>query len=276
MLGPLADLAAPVAPGAQPPWDQLVRIREHEIDRAAACGASLGHETEFDGWRAAFARRRLGHAVLERLRRGATADPSTIARDVIDQEVRASQSGLAAWLGELGPGGRAAVVREAAWFAISARTAIRSWPPRQGTRFGDAFAWDLPGRAVRLEAAVDGVTRPTRSLLVLATAVDDEVGERRDLAWPALVATLGTGQPPNDVVRVDLVSGARRRVPVTDDVLDGGLTLAALGLEAAMAARFSAPLVPVPGRWCRRCAGAGGGCEPGAAWIASDTGSHGA
>ena len=51
VLRPLADLAAPVAPGADPPWDQLVRIREHEVERAAHCGASLGYDGEFDGWR---------------------------------------------------------------------------------------------------------------------------------------------------------------------------------------------------------------------------------
>jgi hypothetical protein len=119
---------------------------------------------------------------------------------------------------------------------------------------------------VRLEATVDAVTRPTRSLLVYVTAVDDEPGERRDVAWPAFVATLRTGQVPNDVTRVDLVSGARRTVPVTDDVLDAGLTAAAQAVEAAMAARFTAPAAPTPGRWCAWCQGRHGSCGPGADW----------
>ena len=266
VLTPLAGLTLVVAPGAAAPFDQLVRIREHQVDRAAECLASLAHESEFDGWRAAFARRRLGLAVLERMRKGASADPSRIARDVVDHERRTSQSGLASWLGELGPGGAAAVVREAVWFAVATRAAVRSWPPGDGTRFGDAFTWDLPGRAVRLEAAVDAVTRPTRSLLVLTSALDDDEGERRDLAWPAFVATLGTGQVPNDVTRIDLASGDRRRIPVTDDVLDDGLTLAARAVEAVTAAWFGPPAPTAPGRWCERCPGRDT-CPPGRRWL---------
>ena len=267
VLRPLADLAAPVAPDAEAPWDQLVRIAEHEVDLAAACAASLAFDGEFPGWRASFAKRRLGRMVLERMRKGAIADPTTIARDVVAAEVRTSQSGLARWLAELGPGGTAAVVRDAVSFAVAARAAFRTWPPREGTRFDDLFSWQVPGRAVRLEATVDARADATRSLLVFG-GLDDEEGERRDLAWPALVATLRTGQVPNDVTRIDLVAGDRRRVAVTDDVLDSGLTLAAAAVEATMAARFAAPAPPTPGRWCRRCDGASTGeCDAGAAWL---------
>jgi hypothetical protein len=272
VLGPLADLVAPVAPGADAPWDQLVRIAEHQVDLAATCGASLAYEGEFPGWRAAFARRRIGRAVLERMRRGATLDPTSLASAIVDDEARSSQSSLASWLGELGPGGRAAVVRDAVTFVVAARAAMRTWPPREGTRFDDAFQWQLPGRAVRLEAGVDAVTRPTRSLLVLVTAVDDEPGERRDCAWPAFVATLRTGQVPREVTRIDLVSGERRTVPVTDDVLDLGLTAAAAAIEAAVAARFTAPATPTPGPWCRWCQGRSGPCGPGANWSSRSVG----
>lgn len=272
VLGPLADLAAPVAPGADAPWDQLVRITERQIDLAAVCGASLAHQEDFPGWRASFARRRLGRQVLERMRTGASVDPTTIADDVVREEMRTSQSGLARWLGELGPGGRAAVVRDAVTFAVAARAAMRSWPPRQGTRFDDAFHWQVPGRAVRLEATVDAVTRPSRSLLVFVTSVDDEPGEQRDYAWPAFVATLRTGQVPNDVTRIDLASGDRRTVAVTDDVLDTGLTAAARAVEAAVAARFTDPLEPVPGRWCAWCPGRHGPCGPGLEWSSRTVG----
>jgi len=255
LLRPLADLAAPVAPDSTPPWDQLVRIREHELDAAAGCAASLAFEGDFDGWRAAFARKRLGLAVLQRLAKGATADPTTIAADVLDQEVRTSTSSLASWLATLGSGGAAAVTREAAWFATATRRGIRSWPPPRGTTFGTRFAWDLPGRALRLEASADAVIWETRDVLVVVSGEDDGDGERRDLAWPALVAALDTGKLPASVTRLDLVSGERRRVPVTDDVLDTALTAAARAVEATMAVRFTAPPLTSPGRWCRRCRG---------------------
>ena len=71
VLAPLADLAAPVGPGRDAPWEDLVRITEHQVHRAATCPASLAFDGEFEGWRAAFARRRVGLGVLEAMRRGA-------------------------------------------------------------------------------------------------------------------------------------------------------------------------------------------------------------
>lgn len=268
LLAPLADLAAPVAPGAEAPWDQLVRVGEHQVRRSATCGASLAWDGEFDGWRAAFARATVGRGVLERMRRGATLDPSTLAREWVVDAAEHGRDGLSQWLATLGPGGMAAVVREATTYAVSARAALAVWPPPPGTRFGDRYQWQVPGRAVRLEAIVDAVVRTTRDLLVLTTAVDP-AGEQLALAWPALVATLRTGQVPRAVTRIDLASGDRRRVPVTDDVLDTALSAAAVAVDAAMAARYTAPLTPTPGRWCRRCRG-NVACGPGQAWLAGD------
>jgi hypothetical protein len=258
LLGPLADLAAPVKPGSEAPWDQLVRIGEHQVRKAATCGASLVWDGDFDGWRAAFARAHVARGVLERMRRGATLDPSTLAREYVVDAAEHGRDSLSQWLASLGPGGTAAVVRDATSFVIAARNAFNTWPPQDGTRFGDKYHWQVPGRAVRLEATVDAVTRPTRALLLLARAPTGH--EQLDLAWPALVATLRTGQLPRTVTRIDLASGDRRRIPVTDDVLDTGLTAAATAVEAAMAARYTAPMEPTPGRWCARCAGADGAC----------------
>lgn len=277
VLVPLADLAAPVAPGAEAPWDQLVRIGEHQVRLAADCGASLSYEGEFDGWRAAFARKRVGRAVLERMRRGASLSPSELASAVVADLGREGRNGLGQWLGSLGPGGTAAVVRDATTFAVAARAELRTWPPVEGTRFEVPFAWDLPTRALRLEAMADGITGPTRDLLVFATSTADRDGEQRQLAWLAFVATLRSGLLANRVTRIDLVSGHRRTIPVTDDVLDTGLTLAATAVEAVMAARFTAPLEPVPGVWCLRCRGMDR-CGPGGSWVMArpDHFNHGA
>jgi hypothetical protein len=172
-------------------------------------------------------------------------------------------------LGTLGPGGTAAVVREAVAQVVAARAAMGRWPPADGTRFGDVFQWTLPGRAVRLEATVDGVTRPTRSLLVFARSAGEAAG-RREVAWPALVATLRTGTVPASVTRIDLASGDRRTLPVTDDVLDDGLTAAAAAVEAAVAAAFGAPAEATPGPWCRRCRGLDV-CGPAGPWRMART-----
>jgi hypothetical protein len=256
VLAPLLDLAAPVAPGASAPWDQLVHITGFQVDRAADCGASLQYEGDFDGWRSAFARKRIGGQVLERMRKGASLDPGAIARAVVEQSAREGRDGLGQWLGSLGPGGVASVVREGTTFAIAARGAMRTWPPAQGTTLeAQPYTWIVPGRAVQLEATADGIARSTRSLLVFATSTTSVDRRRRDVAWLSLVATLARASVPASVIRVDLVSGDRDVVPVTDDVLDLGLTVGAAAAEAAMAARYTAPLTPRPGRWCRGCRG---------------------
>lgn len=265
VLRPLADLAAPVVPDAEAPWDQLVRVGAFQVDRGADCGASLHYDGEFDGWRSAFARKRIGGQVLERMRKMAVAlkegdeaslDPTAIARGVVDQAAREGRDGLGQWLGSLGSGGTASVVRESTTFAIAARTSMRTWPPVEGTTLApQPYAWRVEGRAVQLEATADGLARSTRSLLVFATSTTSEDRRRREIAWLALVATLARNSVPASVIRLDLASGGRDDVPVTDDVLDLGLTSAAAATEAAMAARYTEPLAPTPGRWCRRCRG---------------------
>ena len=268
LLRPLADLAAPVAPGADAPWDQLVRVGEHQVRLASDCEASLAFEDDFDGWRAAFARRRIGRGVLERMRKGATIDPSSLAREIVADAAEHGRDGLSQWLAHLGPGGTAAVVRDATTWSVAARASIRTWPP-PSTRFDNppaVYTWTVPGRAVRLEATADGVMRDAGALLVLATTTADVTAVRRELAWLALVATLAAGRVPRQVTRIDLVSGDRRTVPVTDDVLDDGLTAAAVSVAASMAARYTVPVVPTPGRWCRACTGRTR-CEPGVAWL---------
>lgn len=268
LLAPLADLAAPVAPGADAPWDQLVRVGEHQVRLASACGASLAFDGEFEGWRAAFARRRIGRSVLERMRKGASLDPSSLAREIVADAAEHGRDGLSLWLADLGPGGTAAVVRDATSWAVAARTAMRTWPP-VATKFDSppaVYTWTVPGRAVRLEATADGVMRDAGALLVLATSTVSPAAARRELAWLGLVATLASGRIPRQVTRIDLASGERRTVPVTDDVLDDGLTAAAVAVAAAMAARYTAPAAPSPGGWCRACRGRTH-CEPGRAWL---------
>ncbi len=268
LLAPLADLAAPVAPGTEAPWDQLVRIGEHQVRLSADCGASLAFDGDFDGWRAAFARKRIGRGVLERMRKGASLDPSALAREIVVDAAEHGRDGLSQWLATLGPGGIAAVVRDATTWAVSARAAMRAWPP-PSTKFDNPpalYTWTLPGRAVRLEATADGVMRDAGALLLLTTATNDVAASQRELAWLAFVATVATGHRPRKITRIDLASGERRTVPVTDDVLDDGLTAAAVAVEAAMAARYTAPAVPTPGRWCRGCRGRAV-CEPGLSWL---------
>ena len=116
--------------------------------------------------------------------------------------------------------------------------------------------------------------RDAGALLLLTTATGDDAAVRRELSWLAFVATIATGRVPRQVTRIDLASGERHTVPVTDDVLDDGLTAAAVALDAAMATRFTAPAEPTPGRWCRTCHGRTT-CEPGRAWLERAI-SHGA
>ena len=268
VLAPLADLAKPVAPGADAPWDELVRVAEHQVRLSAECGASLAFEEDFDGWRAAFARKRIGRGVLERMRKGATLDPSALAREIVVDGAEHGRDGLSQWLASLGPGGVAAVVRDATTWAVAARAAMRTWPPHN-TRFDNppaVYTWQLPDRAVRLEATADGVMRDAGALLLLTTATGDGTSVRRELSWLAFVATVATERLPRQITRIDLASGERRTVPVTDDVLDDGLTAAAVALDAAMATRYTAPAVPTPGPWCRTCHGRDT-CEPGRAWL---------
>jgi hypothetical protein len=269
VLRPLADLATPVGPGATPPWDQLLRVGEHQVDVAADCRARLAYEPPFDGWRAAFARRRIGRAVLERMRRGDPGDPGSIAGEVVDDAARACRDSLGRWLTTLDAGGRAAVVRDATTYAAAARRALLTWPPSPDTRFDNppvTYSWDLPGRAVRLEAAADGFTRSARTLLLFATSTRDEAARRRSIAWLALVATLAGGSPPRTVTRIDLGSGDRLTVPVTDDVLDLGLTSAALAVDGVVAAALTAGAEPAPGPWCGACPGRSA-CRPGGSWL---------
>ena len=266
VLRPLADLAAPVRPGSSPSWEELIRVREHDVLTATTgCPASLAHDGEFDGWRTAFARRRLGTAVLERLRRHPTTPPGTAAAEVVSALADTGSDSLARWLGEIGEGGRAAAIREATSYAVAARTALAggAWPPL-GTRFvadAVAFRWNVPGRAVRLEAAVSAIAThrgergAARSLLVLQTAAPDEERLRTSVAWLALVATLEAGRPPLRVTALDLAGGGRRSFSVTDDVLDDGLTAAAAGVEAAVAVRFGVPETRPERARCGRCKG---------------------
>lgn len=266
LLRPLADLAAPVAPGATPPWEELLRVREHVVEAATSgCPASLAHD-EFDGWRTAFARRRLGTAVLERLRRHPTTPPGTAAAEVVGALADTGNDSLARWLDELGDGGRAAAVRDATTFAVAARTALArtgAWPPA-GTRFvADpvAFRWLVPGRAVRLEAGASAVAThrgergAARSILLLRSAVPGDDQLRVIVSWAALVATLEASRPPLRVAVVGVDDGARRTFSVTDDVLDDGLTAAAAAVTAVVDARYGTPETrPAPAR-CVRCRG---------------------
>ncbi|HYD10510.1 MAG TPA: hypothetical protein VEA78_10435, partial [Acidimicrobiales bacterium] len=259
VLRPLADLAAPVRAGADVPFDQLVRAGEHDAQRAADCPASIAHEGEFPGWRTAMAGGRVGLAVLERMRKPGAPPPGAAARQLLDDWVAGGRDSLSQWLAELGPGGRATVVRDAVGFAIAARAALdASWPPAEGTRFVEVpFRWNVPGRAVRLEAKAQSVLvrGGARWVLLLGRGELDEQRLRNAVAWIALVSTLGTGVVPRAIARYDLDAGDRRSFPVTDDVLDAGLTLAASTVAAAIAARYTEPASPVPGGWCRTCRG---------------------
>jgi hypothetical protein len=67
-------------------------------------------------------------------------------------------------------------------------------------------------------------------------------------------------------MRIDLASGGRRTVPVTDDVLDAGLTLAASAVDAAVSAAVAGHAEAVTGPWCRGCPGHAE-CDPGGAWL---------
>jgi hypothetical protein len=149
---------------------------------------------------------------------------------------------------------------------VASRAALADagpWPPL-GTRFVAepvAFRWLVPGRAVRLEAGASAVAThrgergAARSLLLLQTAAPDEARLRVSVAWAAVVATLEAGRPPLRVTVVDLDGGGRRSFPVTDDVLDDGLTAAAAGVGAAVDARYGSPVTRPEVVRCGRCRG---------------------
>src|SRR5205085_7926390 len=121
------------------------------------------------------------------MRKGASLDPGSLAREVVVDAAEHGRDGLSQWLASLGPGGVAAVVRDATTWAVAARTAVRTWPP-PNTKFDNPpalYTWSVPGRAVRLEATADGVMRDAGALLLLTTSSTDQPGAQRELAWLA-------------------------------------------------------------------------------------------
>jgi hypothetical protein len=154
--------------------------------------------------------------------------------------------------------------------AATARV-LDPFPPADARFIGTRPSWSFPGRPLRLQGRVDLVLgrRDGTHTIVVGIRGDHGPTTRAQLAYEAVVESLQLRRPPALVL--GLLPDAGRRWPVTvDDTLLGeGVAAAAVAARAALGARRrdASGLDRRPGPRCRGCAH-GGGCAPGAAWLA--------
>ena len=255
LLGPITAPLA-VAPGAKPAWSDVVRIDERRVLRADQCLAQPAADGDDYAETTRNARRRTGLAVLGVMRSSPGLDPLTAFEEVMAHRTHWFAEPLVAWIDGLPPGGLAALAQEAVGYAV----ALTSWVPP--SRMGDvaiagpsdAYRWDLPERAVRIQGRCDAVSPrrglpPSRRLLVTANhlaAVDVVAGHA------ALAYTLATGSVPGRVTVLAPASG-KQAVAVDDGLLEAALGRVGAAAHGAVAARFGPPATTSPGRWCRSC-----------------------
>lgn len=271
LLAPITDLLA-IPAGRTPAWGDILRLDDHAVRRASEC---LGRADEGDDYvdSAANARRRVGLAVLGRMREQPGLDPVTAFREVIaDRDAWFDDLRLLAWLDGLGRGGRGALAAEACGYAA----AVAGWvpPARMGdvriSRPGEDFTWTVPGRAVQVKGRCDAMAprrgnRPTdRRLLVVVNTL---AGADVVAGHAALACTLVTAGVPQRVTVLAAATG-KKSFTIDDDVLAAALERLGAAAHAGMAARFGPPAATTPGHWCRRC-GRLPDCVDGTAWIAS-------
>ena len=160
--------------------------------------------------------------------------------------------GLARWFEELDRGGRVALAAAATTWVVGALRLVGRGP---GTQWRPPFpkpAWTLPGRLVRVSAAVDATAGNAESgdrLLVLADRAP-AAEDRLRAGFVSLVWTVGKGEAPVRVALGSPATGTMQRLTVDTALLDLALdrTEELLGY---LADPGGAPAVP--GRSCALC-----------------------
>lgn len=160
--------------------------------------------------------------------------------------------GLARWYEELDRGGRVALAAGATTWVVGARRLVGTGP---GTRWRPPFpkpAWTLPGRLVRLTAAVDATagSAPVGERLLVLSDRAPSADDRLRAAFVAFVWAVGSGRVPVRVALGSPATGRMQRTTVDSALLDLALdrTVELLGYRADPS---TAPAVP--GRACRSC-----------------------
>jgi hypothetical protein len=158
---------------------------------------------------------------------------------------------LRQWFDGLEPAGRVAVRGAATTWAADVIRLVG----RGHIHWSDPFrplVWNVPGRAVRLRASVDGVIgrpRAGEKLLVVSDAAPGP-GDRLRAGFVAVVHALWSGV---SAVRVSIGSPAAGRVQRFD--VDEALTDLAVDRLLEVLGYLSDPSTapPVAGDWCRYC-----------------------
>ncbi|MEJ7584309.1 MAG: hypothetical protein WKF43_09540 [Acidimicrobiales bacterium] len=270
VLAPITERMA-LTNGARALRADLLLLDQWAVDRAGECLAQVVPDEEFEE-SVRTARRRVGLAVLARLRMETGLDPLTAFETVMRDRSEWARGGFLDWLDGLDPGGRGALAAEACGYAIDVVSTIG--PHRLGNAAvcgpSDNLDWDVPHRAVRVRGRCDllhprGSRPPERRLLVTTSGLLGGAEVRG--AHAALVYTLNAASVPAGVTVLSAAEGSVR-IQVDDDLLDGALSRLAAAAHAAVAARFGPIAAAIPGPWCRRC-GRRGDCDDGDGWVAA-------
>jgi hypothetical protein len=159
---------------------------------------------------------------------------------------------LARWFEELDRGGRVALAASATTWVVGALRMVGRGP---GTHWRPPFpkpAWTLPGRLVRVSAAVDATAGNADSgdrLLVLADRAP-AAEDRLRAGFVSLVWTVGKGEAPVRISFGSPATGTMQRMTVDTALLDLALDRTE-ELLSYLADPGAAP--PVPGRACALC-----------------------
>ena len=253
--GQLAALAEPLT--AAGPW----RLDGRRL-LLGLSGAAPGFAADrWPGPSARRCRRAIGLAAVQRCWRRqqphpAAAVASVLADAVTDLAGAAPAPWWAPWYAGLTSGGRAEVQAQAVTWATALWSAVQwSTLPRATTVGGRGSWWSCPAdRRIVLHGRSDMRTwvegRPV--LVSLCSGAAPDAHWRQQLAWPALVAAVGTSSTPlpGRVVGIWPASSTVRVLAVDSDLL----AAAAAGAVTAAAAWLTASVVspPAPPRPVRR------------------------
>lgn len=266
ILDRVAATVASLAPAegeGRPGRDRLVWINQHVVTGALACPRSVADPGTYVE-SAANLRRRVGTYALvetaEAEQSGRPIDNLRAARRVVQAADDLLGSNVAGWIEGLAPGGRTAVVVEAAtWMGSVLDTLARSvdedtswnWQRPQVWR-----EWTPPGSVVLIRARADALSTnnlrsPALSALIVLDRSADPQRDRIEAGFLAVVSAAVSGLAPRSVALCRVRERRIEPVPVDDELLEAAAAAIIAGVEAKVAGLGASA---VPGRHCRWCA----------------------
>lgn len=266
ILDRVAAAVASLAPAegeGRPGRDRLVWINQHIVTGALTCPRSVADGGTYVE-SAANLRRRVGTYALvetaEAEQSGRPIDNLRAARRVVQEADDLLGSNVASWIEGLAPGGRTAVVVEAAaWMGSVLDTLARSvdehvswnWQRPQVWR-----EWTPPGSAVLFRARADALSTnnlrsPALSALIVLDRSADLQRDRIEAGFLAVVSAAVSGLAPRSVALCRVRERRIEPVPVDDALLEAAAAAIVAGVEAKVAGLGASA---VPGRHCRWCA----------------------